>query len=155
MDKVEILWAIEQIKQLKARYFRFTDTRQTKEFLGVFSDDLVWIWYAADNETVLKTINGPAEFGAWLDSIGPNRLAGFSCHMGHTPEIDIVDENFARGIWPIEDYVYNPGDKHFKGYGHYYEEYKRNADGEWKISRCELKRLHVDILGQEGEQAAR
>jgi SnoaL-like protein len=144
MELVEKLWAIEQIKQLKARYCRFTDTRQTEDFLGVFADDLVWTWLADDNVTVLKEIHGPGEFGAWLRSIEKNRLSGFSVHHCHMPEIEIVDENHAKGIWAVQDYLNNPGDKHFIGYGHYHEEYTRNAEGEWKISRCKLTRLHVD-----------
>lgn len=144
MDKLEALWASEQIKQLKARYFRFTDTRRLDDFLGVFTEDLVLTWYADNNVTILKQFNSRDEFGEYMRSINSARLAGFSVHQGFLPEITIDDEDHAHGIWAMQDYLNNPGDKHFIGYGHYTEEYRRQPAGEWLISKCAVTRLHVD-----------
>ncbi len=38
---VDQLWDIEQIKQLKARYFRFLDTKDWNSFARLFTDDCV------------------------------------------------------------------------------------------------------------------
>ncbi|HTZ23833.1 MAG TPA: nuclear transport factor 2 family protein, partial [Streptosporangiaceae bacterium] len=43
------------------------------------------------------------------------------------------------------DWVDDP-DQHraFQGFGHYHEEYRRDGDGQWRISRLRLSRLRVD-----------
>lgn len=41
MDATAKLWAIEQIKQLKARYFRSMDTKDWATLEGVFALDAV------------------------------------------------------------------------------------------------------------------
>ena len=150
MDKIDILWAREQIKETKAKYFRYTDLRQTENFLAQFTDDLVWTWLAEDNKTPLAQFNSLQEFADYLESIKEKRMAGFSVHHGHTVEIDVIDEDHATAIWSMQDYLRVPGDKNFMGYGHYHEEYRRVGE-RWLISRCTLTRLHVDTL--EGENA--
>ena len=150
MDKVDILWAREQIRETKAKYFRYTDLRMTPEFLDVFTEDLVWTWLGDDNETVLARFDTRQEFADYLESIKEKRLAGFSVHHGHTVEIDVLDEDNAKAIWSMQDYLRVPGDKNFIGYGHYHEDYRRVGD-RWLISRCTLTRLHVDPL--EGDNA--
>lgn len=152
MDKVDKLWAIEQIKQLKARYFRFTDLRLTDDFFGVFTEDLVWTWLDTDANT-LAEFGSRQAFRDYMDSIKESRMSGFSVHQGFLPEIEILDEDNARGIWAMQDYINNPGDKHFMGYGHYLEEYRRCDDGEWRISRCTVRRLHVDPFPDDPTQS--
>lgn len=148
MDKIDILWAREQIKETKAKYFRYTDLRQTEDFLAQFTEDLVWTWLAEDNKTPLVQFNSLREFADYLESIKEKRLAGFSVHHGHTVEIDVIDEDHATAIWSMQDYLRVPGDKNFIGYGHYHEEYRRVGE-RWLISRSTLTRIHVDPL--EGE----
>lgn len=148
VDRIDTLWAIEQIRQLKARFFRYTDIRDPDLLFTVFSDDVVLVWYAADNETVARTTHGLAEFRAMVTAMAP-RAGGFSVHMAHTHEIELIDADHARGIWPVEEYILEPGAARFKGYGYYHDEYTRERTGEWTISRCELKRLRVDQLPAE------
>jgi hypothetical protein len=146
VDKIDKLWAIEEIKQLKARYFRFADTRQHDGFLDVFTDDIHWVLYDRNNVDVLKEINGKQEYRKWLDAINEVRMAGRSVHHGHMPEIEITDENNARGIWAMMDYLENPGMSHYIGYGHYHEQYRRCDDGKWRIANVEVTRLRVDDI---------
>jgi len=42
METVDRLWAIEQIKQLKARYFRFLDTKDWEGMRTIWTDDAVF-----------------------------------------------------------------------------------------------------------------
>ena len=43
MNHAEQLWEIEQIKQLKARYFRYLDTKQWAKYRAIFTEDaLIW-----------------------------------------------------------------------------------------------------------------
>src|SRR5690349_1192265 len=41
MDRLDIILAIESIKQLKARYFRAMDTKNWAEFRPLLADDIV------------------------------------------------------------------------------------------------------------------
>jgi hypothetical protein len=148
MDKGSVLWEIEQIRGLKARYFRFVDLREDEQFLDVFSDDIEWIMYDENNDGILTHIRGKDEFRQWFGRIADERAAGFTVHHGHTSEIDIIDETHATGIWSVQDYVYLPGSAgmHHIGYGHSHEVYVKDATGQWRIAKLRLTRLHVDNL---------
>lgn len=149
MDPLQELIAIEQIKKLKAQYCRFSDTRDDERFETLFTEDIVWKLMGADGVTVLKEIRGKAEQHSWRASMREARLAGTSVHHCHTPEITILDENNATGIWAVADYLRQPVEgKNFKGYGHYHEEYRRE-DGRWLISKLTVTRLRVDPLEME------
>jgi uncharacterized protein (TIGR02246 family) len=133
---------IEEIKQLKARYFRCMDTRKWDEWGQVFATDCVMEVPEADMVTsgrdeIVRTVSG--------------LLAGATtCHHGHMPEIEITGPDSARGTWAMFDYVEWPrsdtGDRvGLMGFGHYIEEYTK-ADGRWRIARTRLERLRVDPL---------
>ena len=150
MNRVDELWAIEQIKQLKARYFRFADTRQDESFLDLFTEELEWILYSEDGTEVITQIRGKDQYRKWRASHRKTRLAGFSVHHGHMPEIEIIDDDNARGIWAMMDYLRQPAKgKNYVGYGHYHEEYVRGLDGQWRIAKVKVTRLHVDPLGDQ------
>lgn len=133
---------IEEIKQLKARYFRCMDTKDWAGFADVFAANARMLVPEGGvdlngRETIASTISG------FLDG-------AVTTHHGHMPEIEITGADTARGVWAMFDYVQFPGADGqpgggLKGYGHYHEEYVREA-GQWKISRLELSRLRVDPL---------
>jgi hypothetical protein len=129
---------IEAIKQLKARYFRFLDTKQWDEWRGVFTED-----FQAE-------IHGPhpvIRFESRDEMVESNRevLAEASTvHHGHMPEIELTGPDTARGVWAMVDVVELGAG--FVGYGHYHEEY-RKVDGEWRIARLRLTRLHIEGEG--------
>ena len=139
MNKTDMLWEIEQIKQLKARYFRLVDTRDREGFRNLFTPDLEWV---CEDETgaVIKEIHGRDALVDWIEEFGPTRV---SVHHGHMPEITIHDERTATGIWAMVDYVEVPGQVNFMGYGHYHEHYVKQG-GDWRISKLLLTRLRVD-----------
>jgi hypothetical protein len=132
------LTAIEEIKQLKARYFRLMDTKRWEELLEVFSKDAVL--GAPEDEIHQEGRQNIVDFLRRRN--GPSR----SVHHGCMPEIEIVDEVTARGIWAMFDHVERPeGDRGRwiqQGYGHYLEEYTK-ADGQWRIRHLRLIRLKV------------
>lgn len=151
MDDLERLIAIEDIKKLKARYCRYVDTKQDEKFEALFTEDVEWTLMNDAGTGVLRKIRGRAEHHAWRASVRDGRLAGFTVHQCHTPEIEIVDHTRATGIWALMDYVRRPNDAmNFVGYGHYHEEYRRQEDGRWLISKVTVTRLHVDQLGRSG-----
>ena len=140
MDKTAQLWEIEQIKQLKARYFRLVDTKQWAEFRQVFTDDLVFITGTEQNG---QRYDGA---DAFVKQVSERALrTAISAHHGHMPEIKITSETTASGVWAMFDWVDDPDSgRAFQGYGHYHEDYEKGADGQWRIKRLRLTRVRVD-----------
>jgi hypothetical protein len=68
-------------------------------------------------------------------------------HHGHMPEIEIIGERSARGLWAMFDFVDNPvTGRAIQGFGHYHEEYEKGDDGQWRIKRMRLTRIRVDTV---------
>ncbi|WP_342420880.1 nuclear transport factor 2 family protein [Paenibacillus sp. FSL E2-0178] len=137
--RVQRLEGIEEIKKLKARYFRFVDEKNWSELAEIFTAEVK----LEPDGHVFK--NGE-EFSKVI-----NDLVGKapSVHHGHMPEIDWIDENHAKGVWAMEDLLSFP-DKDdsppgHNGYGQYRESYER-VDGVWKISSLNLTRFRMDPL---------
>ena len=126
---------VEAIQQLKARYFRCMDTKDWVGFAGVFTADAVM---DADGYVGRGRDEIVASLRTVLDGV-------VTTHHGHMPEITITGPDRATGVWAMFDYLTFPGDppSGFRGYGHYHEEYVREADG-WRIRRVELRRLRMD-----------
>jgi hypothetical protein len=135
-DQLADLLEIEAIKQLKARYFRLMDTKQWDAWGEVFSPEARLQWGESEEDAAAGRANIVAAVrGAIQQAV--------TCHHGHTPEISIVDSEHATGIWSMFDRVDHPSYL-LEGYGHYTEEYVK-IEGEWKIDRTRLTRLHRDF----------
>jgi hypothetical protein len=137
----ERLWDIEQIHQLKARYFRFLDTRQWRNIRELFTDDFVWYETAGDGKKP-RWASADA-FISWVSgAYDPDRV--LSVHQGKMPEIELTSDITARGIWEMSDWVDYPQKHAHFGWGYYYDEYAKGADGKWRISSTHLVRLRDD-----------
>jgi len=147
MDALEELRAIEQIRQLKMRYFRFVDTKDWAGIETLFCEDAVFDTRGAAGQDeqdeegphVSRSRQGIVTFireaMQWTRSV----------HHGHGHEVTIVSPEEAHGIIAMEDIVEweKPFRASLRGYGHYHETY-RVEDGVWKIWRSKLTRLRVD-----------
>jgi hypothetical protein len=139
MDRIARLEAIEDIRGLKARYFRLMDLKRWDEWGMVFTADCT-LTYSDDyvlrgRETAVATL--AADFG---DAV--------TIHHGHMPEIIVDSDDRARGTWVLADYnefVRAPwGSGVFRGYGHYDETYVRDPQAGWQIDTLRLTYLRVD-----------
>lgn len=143
MDAVEKLIAIEDIKRLKARYFRCVDTKDWDGWRSVFAHD-AQIDISQDVPNGVFT--GP---DALIASASVSLVGCVSVHHGHCPEIDITSPTTASGIWAMEDVLHWSAASAYpnqtaQGYGHYFETYEK-ADGQWRIKSMKLRRLRVDF----------
>ncbi|SNQ46465.1 conserved hypothetical protein [Frankia canadensis] len=145
-DRPDALWtllAIEEIKALKARYFRCLDLRLWDELAGVFSEDVRFNRVDLDgNEEWLQ--GREAVMAYTVPALTPVR----SVHHGHTPEIHVYPPDRATGVWAMEDRVWCPDGKPFvsmHGFGHYHETYSLTEAG-WQISVRRLTRIHLEIV---------
>ncbi len=143
---LEDLLAIEEIKQLKARYCRFVDTKQWDRLAGLFAP-----------EARLDAFGSVGDGGtpqAFVAGISVRLADVISIHHCHNPEIKLTGPDTARGIWPMIDYLEfaegsgpaeAPGSRGFMGYGHYEEDYRRTSDG-WQFAYMRLTRMRIDPL---------
>ena len=99
MDAAEQLLAIEQIKQLKARYFRNMDTKDWDGFAGVFAPDAV-LDVTGETGADDGIVRGNEQIAAYVRGhVDPVTTV----HHGHMPEIEITSATTATGIWSMED----------------------------------------------------
>ncbi|MGF7150211.1 hypothetical protein FHS96_003869 [Sphingomonas zeicaulis] len=145
MTDIERLLAIEDIKRLKARYFRCVDTKDWNTFRTLFTADAAF--------DIRDDVPGCLMIGPdAIASAASGPLEGcISVHHGHCPEIDILSDVEAQGIWAMEDILRWSADsalpgQTLHGFGHYFERYAK-ADGAWRISALKLQRLRVDVGG--------
>ncbi|MFN4136379.1 MAG: nuclear transport factor 2 family protein [Novosphingobium sp.] len=148
IDPVARLIAIEEIRQLKARYFRCMDTKDFAGLRKVFADDAVF------DAACSLSIEPAADAENWVHS-GGDAIAAFvesavaaltTVHHGHCHEIELLSPAEARGVIAMEDQIWDAdGALFLHGMGHYHETYRKEADG-WKIVTSRISRLRV-ILG--------
>jgi hypothetical protein len=139
-DNVTTLLAIEAIKQLKARYCRYLDTKDWAAWRAIFADDFV----SDTAEAGGKLIIGADDFVAYTRK-GIGRPAQATAHQVHAPEIELTSATTARGVWALQDVVrFGPG-LTLVGCGHYHETYE-NIAGQWLIKSSKLTRLREDII---------
>ena len=141
MDDLDLLMAIESIKQLKARFLRCMDTKDWDGFAATLTDDAV-LDMSQQGSEILE--GGGKAIAAWTrDAVD---LAE-TVHQAHAPEIDVTSSASATGVWALMDVLRWPDGgpiAEMVTYGHYHESYVR-VGREWKISRIFLTHLRIDV----------
>jgi len=154
MDTLARLEAIEAIKTVKARYFRAVDTKDAAQLHSVLTADAIadYRGSATDPSSGINAVPGATEqVNVGRDVIVEQVMAAVAplvtVHHGSIPEVEITSDTTARAIWPMVDRLRMPAGSpitEMVGYGHYFEEYRREPDG-WKIATLRLPRLRVDV----------
>ena len=144
MATLEDLSAVEEIKRLKARYFRCMDTKDWDGFEAVFAPDATMD--TTQEAPDLEVVHGSGNIRQFVQgSVDPV----VTVHHGHMPEIEITSPTTARGVWAMQDFLQMPegsplGMKSMTGWGHYTETYEV-VDGQWLIKTLVLTRLRRDV----------
>jgi hypothetical protein len=147
MNDLERLVAIEEIKQLKARYFRFMDTKDWAGLETVFAPNAEFDMRSEAHDrsrAAEAVVTGAPGIAAFMRNAVHDLV---TVHHGHMPEIEITSPTTARGIWAMEDLLRWPkgaATSTLHGFGHYHETYER-VDGRWLIRSSRLTRLRVDV----------
>ena len=133
------LLEIEKIKRLKYKYFRALDTNNWPLLAECLSEDCAARYdsgkYSYDSRQAI--LDFLSEF---MD--GPKRL---TLHQGHHPEIDILNETDATGIWYLQDLVINLDDNTtLRGAGFYEDRYVK-MEGQWLIKYTGYERTYEEI----------
>ena len=156
MDDVKRLLAIEEIRQLKARYWRCMDTKDWEGLAQVFAPDAVFDLREVNSVRHPLTGEWTPPYGddsvvhhghaAVLKMIRDSVARLVTVHHGHMGEIEITSEITARAIWAMEDLIHNaPGEPRMfmHGFGHYHDTYVR-LDRGWAIQTTRITRLYLE-----------
>jgi 3-phenylpropionate/cinnamic acid dioxygenase small subunit len=149
MTELEQLLAREAIRETKARYCRFLDTKQWERWGEQFTTDIEMdvsedVPEGSDADPIVRDREVVVNQVRML--VGAARTV----HQVHASEITFTSPTEATVIWAMEDWVTFPDSLPNKlfdslhGYGHYHETY-RWQDGAWRIAKLKLTRLQQDF----------
>jgi hypothetical protein len=142
---LERLVAIEAIKQLKARYYRFLDTHNWDALETVFTTD--GVMDVSVPERIVKEDDGIYRGRKAIRDFA-QKAVGTALTIDHAlmPEIEILSSTTAKGVWAQEDRVFwsTGPNKSLHGHGYEHETY-RVEDGEWRIASTKLVRIRAEF----------
>ena len=151
MNDIERLIAIDEIKQVRAKYFRGVDTCDGELVKSILAEDCVLDYNGcctdpSSGKDFIPAMNVVLRGrDSWL-SDGMSKLGIISVHQGHNVEVDFTSDSTANAIWSMTDRLYFPAGSEFSlmtGYGHYIESYEK-VDGGWKIKTTHITRIRVE-----------
>jgi hypothetical protein len=145
---IQTLMDIEAIKQIKHAYFRCIDTANLEELETLFHPDVsvhfvggFYEWKLQGRDEYLQALKGSFH----RESVGH--------HNGHHPEIQILSESEATGIWYFADNMWVLNFDFFTaGTGIYWDRYLK-VDGRWTIIDTRYERLY-ELSRKLGERPA-
>jgi len=141
----EQLWALEEIRTVKARYCYHLDYKEWDAYADLFTRDAT-----LDVDTAVSSRGRDPKPQPQVR--GRDRIRTFitfldsaeTVNQVHSPILELISPQTASGVWAMEDVVRMPG-FHLHGRGHYRESY-RIEDGRWRIRSLHLTRTSVDML---------
>jgi hypothetical protein len=139
---------LEAIRQLKARYCRFLDTKDVESWRGVFTTDVV-----VTLDTAVSTGGADPKTAPPLEGVhnfvlvvmgGLANVATMhpAVQEGHTPDISLTSA--------MEDLLVFGNGRESHGAGHYHETYEKQ-DGSWRIKSLHLTRTILKVSGSGGD----
>ena len=141
---------IELIRRLKYKYWRCMDTGDIAALRDLFVEDVKvdyiggsYRWQMQGREKILDSIAG---------SFNANAMA---CHTGHHPEIDVLTDSTATGIWYLTDIFINLAEKvRTTGSALYRDQYLK-TQGQWRIAESVYERVYEEVEPFEHEEVRR
>ena len=139
--QVAELRALEDIKQLKYRYFRAMTYNDYDLLKDTLTEDVVTSY--SDGEYVFEDREKLLTF--LIESHDPN--AGIMAYwMAGMPEITLESETEASAIWAMYHYFFDEGKGFVDEMFVYYDDVYRKEDGVWRIAKTGYSRVINQIL---------
>jgi hypothetical protein len=155
MRDIETLDAIEDIRNLEARYARFADERRWDDLAGLFTED-GWFRPQDDEGNVIADMQGRAEISASLADRNSGDVQPI--HLLLTHEISVESSTTASATWAMADLIFRgdsaipepsptgglPPFRTMRGWGHYLVTY-RKVDDRWQIATRTQTRTRLEF----------
>ena len=134
---IQRLMDLEAIRQLKYAYFRCLDTANMEELASLFHEDVEVHFKGGSYEWKL------AGKQAYIDNVSAAfTRQSVGHHNGHHPEIQVLSDTEATGIWYLADHMWILNHKfHTTGTALYRDRYVK-IDGNWLIRETRYERLY-------------
>ena len=153
MNPLERLLAIEEIKQLKARYFRGVDTGNAEMVRAILAEDCFLDYRGcctdpATGSDFMPALNVVLRGKESWSSKGLSAAGIVSVHHGYNCEVTLTSNTTANGIWSMTDRLFMPPGAPFAvmtGFGYYHETYQK-ADDAWKLKTLRIERIRVETV---------
>jgi hypothetical protein len=126
--RIKALEDLEAIKRLKHRYFRCLDLKLWDEMAECFTPDATVDY--GDGAYRFAGVDAIVRF--LRESLG-RETGALGHHHGHHPEIDLTGETTARGVWALDNYLFNAARKRGVRIAAYYRDEYVKRDGTWRI----------------------
>ncbi len=139
MNDMDAIKEIEALKQLRARYCRLLDAKDWR---------VARTFFRGLRQRQVRRGRNTGCRGRQVCRFcaqGAGCFAPCTVHQVRAPEIELLSENTATGIWALEDFVKLAPGISLHGYGHYHETYEK-SDGCWRIKSSKLTRLREDFI---------
>ena len=152
MTEMERLTALDDLRQLKARYFRGVDTCDGDLVKGILAQDCTLDYRGcctdpASGRDFIPAMNVVLHGrDAWM-SDGLAKFGIVSVHQGHNFEAEFLGDGIAKGVWSMTDRLWFPPGGEFSlmtGHGHYHETYVK-VGGAWQIKTTQITRIRVEV----------
>jgi hypothetical protein len=155
MTDIEMLKAVEEIRQLEARYARYADEKRWADLAGLFTVDGTFTPQDADGKP-LAVMSGRQEIADTLTAVTAGHVTPI--HMLFTSEIEVLSPTTAHGIWAMADLIFRTGDPPahpemtgdvpqfttMRGWGHYHVDYVK-IGGAWYFSKRVQTRTRLEF----------
>ena len=149
---LDTLIAIEEIRQLMARYARLADARRWADVAGLFTPDGTFNSYAVDGSPVAE-MSGRDVIEQTLTSSSTDDVQPI--HMFLTMEIEPTGPDTAKGNIAMADLLYRgenyngtganlPDFRVMRGWGHYDADFVK-VGREWRIRRLVQTRTRLEF----------
>lgn len=152
MDIWERLAAVEEIRQIKSRYFRGVDSGDgalvrsilavdcVLDYMGCCTDPISGIDHMPSMNLVMRgSESWPLESATGTGVV--------TVHQGHDPDITVDSASSASAIWSFTDRFFLPPGSPFDrltGWGRYHDTYSNDGSG-WKLKTTRIERLRVEV----------
>ncbi|MFA7587489.1 MAG: nuclear transport factor 2 family protein [Novosphingobium sp.] len=152
MSAIERLNAIEEIRSLKARYWRGVDLADGDLVRSILAKDCVLDYRGcctdpASGRDFFPAMNVVLRGRDQWVADGFRQAGIVPVHQGHHAEITLLSTETATGVWSFTDrFHYPPGASWRKltGHGYYHDTYALE-DGAWKLATTRITRLRVEV----------
>jgi hypothetical protein len=146
--RVQALEDLEAVRQTKYDYWHGIDLKKWDLVADCFTTDT-----RADYGRPDWRFEGRDPLVAWLRANEGGEYYSVS-HSGHNPQVKLVSKTHATGFFKLHDWVRIEPAITLRGWGHYDDEFVKEADGRWRISVLTLSYVYKEELyaytGNEG-----